>query len=121
MPNFAVCSGVSEMSETLALYEVKASAALITINRPDKRNALSRGLIDALSQAFTRSLNDETVRCVILTGSGSVFCAGMDLAELQQSLDVPKTATPVWDDALRLAKLYDLIYTLPKPTIAAVQ
>jgi methylglutaconyl-CoA hydratase len=50
-----------------------------------------------------------------------VFCAGMDLAELQESLDVCKTATPVWDDALRLAKLYDLIYTLPKPTIAAVQ
>jgi methylglutaconyl-CoA hydratase len=109
------------MSETFALYEVKASAALITINRSDKRNALSRGLIDALSEAFTRALNEEVARCVILTGSGPVFCAGMDLAELQQSLDVPKSATPVWDDALRLAKLYDLIYTLPKPTIAAVQ
>jgi methylglutaconyl-CoA hydratase len=109
------------MSETLALYEVKASAALITINRSDKRNALSRGLIAALSEAFTRALNEEAVRCVILTGSGSVFCAGMDLGELQQSLDVPKNATPVWDDALRLAQLYDLIYTLPKPTIAAVQ
>jgi methylglutaconyl-CoA hydratase len=45
----------------------------------------------------------------------------MDLAELQESLDVPAEATPVWDDALRLARLYDLIYTLPKPTIAAVQ
>src|SRR5262245_13041973 len=45
----------------------------------------------------------------------------MDLAELQESLNIPKESTPVWDDALRLAKLYDRIYSLPKPTIAVVQ
>ncbi len=45
----------------------------------------------------------------------------MDLAELQGSIDVPANSSPVWDDALHLAQLYDLIYTLPKPTIAAVQ
>ena len=109
------------MSESLALYEVKAGIAVITISRADKRNALSRGLIDALSAAFARALNEDGVRCVVLTAAGPVFCAGMDLAELQASLDVPNDATPIWDDALRLAKLYDLIYTLPKPTIAAVQ
>src|SRR5205807_7184606 len=54
-------------------------------------------------------------------GAGPVFCAGMDLAELQESVDGPAESSPVWDDALRLARLYDLIYTLPKPTIAAVQ
>jgi methylglutaconyl-CoA hydratase len=74
-----------------------------------------------LSGAFERARNDEQARCVILTAAGSVFCAGMDLAELQESLNIPKDQTPVWDDALRLAKLYDLIYSLPKPTIAAVQ
>src|SRR5436305_14581882 len=45
----------------------------------------------------------------------------MDLAELQESLTIAKEQTRVWDDALRLAKLYDQIYTLPKPTIAVVQ
>jgi methylglutaconyl-CoA hydratase len=113
------------MSETLALYEVKETAAVITINRAEKRNALSRALIAALTDAFERAWND-AVRCVILTGAGPVFCAGMDLAELQQSLDqasggLPSPDASIWDDALRLAKLYDLIYTLPKPTIAAVQ
>jgi methylglutaconyl-CoA hydratase len=44
----------------------------------------------------------------------------MDLAELQESLSIPKEQTPVWDDALRLAKLYDQIYTFPKPTIAVI-
>jgi methylglutaconyl-CoA hydratase len=45
----------------------------------------------------------------------------MDLAELQKAVLAPSAASPVWDDALRLANLYDLIYSLPKPTIAAVQ
>src|SRR5437762_1748540 len=108
------------MSESLALYELRPPAAVITLNRPDKRNALSRPLIAALRQAFQRARDDAAVRCVILTGAGPVFCAGMDLAELSESLEQPKEQTPVWDDALRLAKLYDQIYTLPKPTIAAV-
>jgi methylglutaconyl-CoA hydratase len=108
------------MAESLALYSSHGSAAMITLNRADKRNALSRALINELTEAFERVRNDAAARCVILTAAGSVFCAGMDLAELQESLTIPEDRTPVWDDALRLAKLYDLIYTLPKPTIAAV-
>lgn len=108
------------MSEPLALYQLKLPAAVIALNRADKRNALSRGLIAALGEAFERARDDAEVRCVVLTGAGPVFCAGMDLAELSESLEQPVEKTPVWDDALRLAKLYDLIYTLPKPTVAAV-
>jgi methylglutaconyl-CoA hydratase len=108
------------MSQPLALYEVRPPAAVVTINRPDKRNALSRALIDALKDAVQRAQDDVAARCVILTGAGPAFCAGMDLAELAESLERPADNTPVWDDALRLATLYDLIYCLPKPTIAAV-
>ncbi len=109
------------MSEALVLYEARPPAVVLTMNRADRRNALSRGLIGALAEAFERARDDPVVRCVVLTGAGPVFCAGMDLAELQGSLDAPAEASPVWEDALRLARLYDLIYTLPKPTIAAVQ
>jgi methylglutaconyl-CoA hydratase len=108
------------MGESLVLYTPRPPAVVVTLNRPDKRNALSRALIGALTEAFERAKVDPAVRAVILTATGSVFCAGMDLAELQQSLDIPTEQTPVWEDALRLAKLYDLIYTLPKPTIAVV-
>src|SRR5262249_47829593 len=101
-------------------YEVRGGTALLTINRPDRRNALSRGLIDALRAAFTRARDEASVRSVVLTGAGAAFCAGMDLAELQESLQAGPERTPVWDDALRLGTLYDLIYTLPKPTVAAV-
>ena len=109
------------MSEALVLCESRPPAMVITLNRPDRRNALSRELIADLAAAFTRVAQDPVVRCVVLAGAGSAFCAGMDLAELQQSLDVPAESSPVWDDALRLARLYDQIYTFPKPTIAAVQ
>jgi len=105
------------MSE-LVLYAHRGSAALITINRPDKRNALSRALIASLSDAFHRAANDSAVRCVILTGNGPAFCAGMDLDELRGTLGAD--ADKVWDDATKLSALYDFIYTLPKPTIAAV-
>lgn len=108
------------MSEPLVRYELRPPAAILTLNRSDKRNALSRGLIDALREACERAAADPAARCVIVTGAGSVFCAGMDLAELQESLGEARDTSIVWDDALRLATVYDRIYTLSKPTIAAV-
>src|SRR5437870_3915605 len=98
------------MSEPLVRYEVQKSAAIITLNRPDKRNALSRELIAALGDAFARAATDSAARCVLLRAAGPVFCSGMDLAELQQSLSGPPGSSVVWDDALRLAQVYDLIY-----------
>jgi methylglutaconyl-CoA hydratase len=146
------------MSNELVRYETRPPAVVLTLHRPDRRNALSRGLIAALTEACTRARDDAAARCVILTGAGNAFCAGMDLAELQESVasgvasaprgvasgvasaprggasgvasaprgvasgvaSAPRGESPVWEDAQRLATLYDLIYTLPKPTIAAV-
>jgi methylglutaconyl-CoA hydratase len=104
----------------LVLYEHRPPAAVITINRSNKRNALSRELIGELSAAFARAKSDEAARCVILTAAGPTFCAGMDLAELRESVEKQTAGERVWDDALTLARLYDSIYTLPKPVIAAI-
>src|SRR5262249_19037144 len=112
--------------EPLALYAVQSATAVITINRPDKRNAISRGLIAALADAFSRARDDAAARAVILTGNGLAFCAGMDLAELQETVQGMASGVAsaprglVWDDVRQLGELYHLIYTLPKPTIAAV-
>jgi methylglutaconyl-CoA hydratase len=108
------------MSDPLVLYEYYAPAVVLKLNRPDKRNALSRDLIAALTAAFREAAADTSARCVILTGAGQAFCAGMDLTELQDSLTRGATENEVWNDALHLSQLYELIYTLPKPTIAAV-
>jgi methylglutaconyl-CoA hydratase len=114
------------MSDSLALYEARPPAVVITLNRPDRRNALNQPLIIALTKAFTRAGDDKSARAVILTGAGTAFCAGMDLEELSRSVEEQDKQTEsgarsaIWEDARRLAKLYELIYTLPKPTIAAV-
>lgn len=108
------------MSEAVALYRIEGPAAVITFNRPDKRNAISRELIAAVGDAVRRSAADAAARVVILTGAGNAFCAGMDLAELTETLQGATEGGKVWDDAQRLADLYQLIYALPKPTIAAV-
>ena len=108
------------MTEPLVHYEARPTAVIVTLNRPDRRNALNQGLIAALTEAFERARDDPAARVVILTGAGTSFCAGMDLAELQESLGQGPEQSPVWDDALRLARLYDQIYRLPKPTVAAV-
>jgi len=102
----------------LVRYEYRGPAAVVTIDRPDRRNALSRELIAALSDAFRRAADDPAARCVILTGTGPAFCAGMDLEELRATLG--PDADRVWDDAARLSGLFEFIYTLPKPTVAAV-
>jgi methylglutaconyl-CoA hydratase len=108
------------MSDDLVRYEVRGPAALLTLNRPDRRNALSRALIAAIGEAVRRAQSDSAVRALILTGAGNAFCAGMDLAELQETLRLPPEESPVWDDALQLATVYNALYTSPKPAIAAV-
>jgi methylglutaconyl-CoA hydratase len=107
------------MTENVVLFDSRPPAVIITLNRPDKRNALSRALIQSLKDAFLRARDDLAARCVILTGAGPAFCAGMDLGELAETLHQPSESA-VWEDAQRLGGLYDLIYTFPKPTIAAV-
>jgi enoyl-CoA hydratase/carnithine racemase len=107
------------MSNELVRYEAHSPAVILTMNRPDRRNALSRGLIDALVQAFRRARDDEAARCVILTGAGNAFCAGMDLAELQESLAAGSGPPPIpppegggggggWGGAPRVGQLYDI-------------
>lgn len=106
------------MTDELVLYEHRRAAAVLTLNRPDKRNALNRGLIEAITDAFRRAKDDSAARCVLLTGAGPAFCAGMDLSELSKMIDANREE--IGEDALNLARLFDLIYKLPKPTIAVV-
>src|SRR5437588_2049415 len=63
--------------------ETKGAIRILTLNRPEKRNALDTALSRALLEALRAADADETVRCVVLTGAGPAFCAGADLAELK--------------------------------------
>jgi methylglutaconyl-CoA hydratase len=98
--------------------DIDGPVATLTLNRPDKRNALNRPLIDALRDAFAEMADDEAVRVLVLTGSGSAFSAGADLTALRAM----QAASPMenQDDSTRLAELFKAIYRYPKPVIAKV-
>lgn len=91
----------------------------LTLNRPDKRNALSSAVVEALHQALDTADHDADVRVVALTGAGKDFCAGADLEELLASAD----ATPEANEAaaLRLGTLFGRMRRLPKPVVAMVR
>jgi len=111
------------MGTELVGYETRNSAAIVTLNSPQTRNALSVPMVDAILAALQRAEKDSNVRALILTGSESAFSAGLDLKELQRALDglkFDKDGGALWDDAFRGEQLIDRLYRFPKPTIAAV-
>jgi len=72
------------MGSPHVILERRDQTAIIRLNRPEKRNALSREMMIALSEAFTDIVGDPKVRAVILTGADEVFCAGTDITELTE-------------------------------------
>jgi 2-(1,2-epoxy-1,2-dihydrophenyl)acetyl-CoA isomerase len=102
--------------ETL-IYEIQDNVALITMNRPDKRNALNAELNADLFSAFQQAHTDETVRAVVLTGAGKGFCAGADLTSFSSTLspdDIYNAIVSAYNP------LMSLITALKKPVIAAI-
>lgn len=65
----------------LVLYEVDGSVATITLNRPDKLNAINWDMVEGLDEAFERAAADDAVKAVVLTGAGKAFCVGDDLQQ----------------------------------------
>ncbi len=70
--------------EKAVLYNVKDGVATITLNRPDRYNAVNQDLINGISDSLNKASNDESVRSVVLTGSGKGFCAGADMSVFGQ-------------------------------------
>jgi 2-(1,2-epoxy-1,2-dihydrophenyl)acetyl-CoA isomerase len=104
-----------------ALYDVADGIATVTLNRPEKLNAYTTEMGDAVVAAFRRAREDAAVRAVILTGAGRGFCAGVDLEHLkahQAGGNASKGPRLGEEDFLRKLPLELLEY--PKPVIAAV-
>jgi methylglutaconyl-CoA hydratase len=91
----------------------------LTLNRPDKRNALSSEMIELLHQAVGQADLDGDTRVVLVRGAGKDFCAGVDLDELLDSAD--RSIDENEKAALRLGKLFQRMRELPKPVVAVVQ
>jgi methylglutaconyl-CoA hydratase len=100
------------------LTELDAAACYLTLNRPEKRNALSEQLVTALQRALAEAEDDPEVRAVVLRGAGKDFCAGADLAQLEKVAHA--SILDNRDDAAQFAALLLQIRRLKKPVIAAV-
>jgi len=102
------------------LVKKNLPSGTIILNRPDKRNALSRQMLTELAQALDDLHQERKVRAVILTGAGTAFCAGMDLGEMQQTSQQPDAFAQWHHDAVQYRELLDKLLHFPKPIIAAV-
>ena len=102
--------------------KVHAPSGTIVLDRPAKRNALTRAVLKDLLQAFDDLHQQKSVRAVILTGAGTAFCAGMDLDEMLATSQLPVAESmQQWhDDAVLYRDVIETMLRFPKPIIAAV-
>ncbi len=100
------------------LYEVRDRVATITLNRPEKLNALSVQLMREITLALGEAEQDEDVRCVVITGAGRGFCSGADLAENQAEVG-PFIDYRAWPQG-GYGRLRVTIRHMKKPSVAAI-
>lgn len=104
------------MSELLT--ENSGAIRILTLNRPDKRNALNDGLVADLKAALTGADEDDSLRAVVIRGAGKDFCSGADLSALQKIAGASYEEN--LDDAKNLAELFAMPRRMKVPVIAAV-
>jgi len=101
------------------LYSVEDGIARVTLNRPEKRNALNDEVVHELNEAMRVSASDHLVRVVLLEGAGKDFCSGADLAALKKSSDYDIEQN--LENARRMATLFVSMRRHPRPIVAAVR
>ena len=104
------------MSEIL--FEASDGIAEITLNRPEKRNALNDTLIGRLKETLQNANQDKTLRAIVIKGAGADFCSGADLSALQKISE--SNVLENYDDADNLRELFSMIRLIKIPVIAAV-
>ena len=108
------------------LAEVDEGVAVLTMNRPDRRNALSQPMLSALGAVLAQLESDESVGCVVLTGAGGAFCAGGDVKGMAESAATggarPERSLDASIHRQRLSQraTSGRLWSMPKPTIAAL-
>jgi methylglutaconyl-CoA hydratase len=109
---------VMSQNSKVVLSSIDGAIARVTLNRPEKKNALNDELISQLRQVLIDAAANEAIRAIVIAGSGSDFCSGADLAALEKISKA--TAAENAADAQSMLELFVLIRQLPVPVIAAV-
>ncbi len=106
-------------AEPHCLVELVDHTLVVTMNRPEKRNALSGEMLEIMSDAWDRVNSDDAVRVAILTGAGGSFCAGADLAAMSKSAPTDRFESGEFDPSVIKSLLKG--FRLTKPLVAAVE
>jgi methylglutaconyl-CoA hydratase len=101
------------------LYAVEGAIATLTLNRPEKRNALNDAIIQQLKSSLRKANDDAAIKAIVITGAGNDFCSGADLSALQKISD--SSVDENVEDARSLLELFTLIRAVTVPVIAAVR
>lgn len=109
------------MNDAILRTEISGGVARVTLNRPQKRNALTRELIGLFAESVAKIRTDVSVRMLIVAAEGPVFCAGMDLGEMQSRAESPNAADEWREDTRVYRELVEALYRLPIPTLAVLQ
>ncbi len=107
------------MFETITIETDSRGVATLTLNRPEKHNAMSAQMLAELTEAAARFAQNSDVRVVVLTGAGKSFCAGGDLGWMQAQMQMDAATRA--KEAAKLAIMLQALNTLPQPVIGAVQ
>jgi methylglutaconyl-CoA hydratase len=105
--------------QTVSISRDPRGVATLTLNRPDKHNALNAEMIAEVTEAAAGLATDTAIRAVILTGAGTSFCAGGDLAWMRAQTTATRAGRIA--EATRLALMLKALNELPKPLIGRVQ
>lgn len=108
------------MTYTCLLYDVRDGIATLTLNRPERLNALGGTLREELGDALGRACADEGVRVVVLTGAGKGFCAGGDVKAMHEAREQSRTRPLLEKVAPFRDRVVLMMRDAPKPLIAAV-
>lgn len=119
--NAAAVTSTSAAAQTL-LREDLAGVAVLTLNQPQSRNALSEAMLEALGDALTAIAHDASVHAVVLAANGPAFCAGHDLKELSRHRSADDGGRAYFKHIMAMCSaMMQQIVALPQPVIAAVQ
>ena len=110
------------MSEPHVLFTVADAIATITLNRPEKRNAMGDEMRSQFISALETVAADKAIRALVVTGNGKGFCAGGDIGGMEKRMNAPagEVGFNGWHRQQRVHHTQMLLHTMPKPTIAAV-
>jgi len=110
------------MTPSLIDLQVQSGIATLTLNRPDKRNAMSDDMRTEFIDALERVAADKAIRALVLTGAGKGFCAGGDISGMERRMKAPagEIGFNGWHRQQRVHHTQSLLHTCPKPVIAAV-